>query len=219
MLYVVGVGPGDPEYITLKALRTLERCAVVAGWRSVVERLPLDGKEVVYLTYQNQEAELRRLAEASLGRDVCIAVHGDPAVSDWELMRRIRSLGVPYEVVSGVSFLNVALARAGLDAAHVVLISQHASEPQEIAECGDRALVIVTPPDPQGRRRLAERLRRYSERGCAIYLMEDLTLPTERVFLAVPDDVTKAGALSAVVVNCSHGIPKSPTSETRGALH
>ncbi|MGC9131342.1 MAG: SAM-dependent methyltransferase [Pyrobaculum sp.] len=107
MLYVVGVGPGDPEYITLKALRTLERCAVVAGWRSVVERLPLDGKEVVYLTYQNQEAELRRLAEASLGRDVCIAVHGDPAVSDWELMRRIRSLGVPYEVVSqgGVDLL------------------------------------------------------------------------------------------------------------------
>ena len=31
ILYGVGVGPGDPELLTLKALRTLERCPVIAA--------------------------------------------------------------------------------------------------------------------------------------------------------------------------------------------
>ena len=31
VFYSVGVGPGDPELITLKAVRTLERCPVVAA--------------------------------------------------------------------------------------------------------------------------------------------------------------------------------------------
>ena len=31
ILYGVGVGPGDPELLTIKALRTLERCPVIAA--------------------------------------------------------------------------------------------------------------------------------------------------------------------------------------------
>ena len=29
--YAVSVGPGDPELLTLQAVRTLERCAVIAA--------------------------------------------------------------------------------------------------------------------------------------------------------------------------------------------
>jgi len=96
MLFVVGTGPGDPDYLTVKALKTLERCRVVAGWPSVLKRLPLGGKEAVPLSYRNQEEALKRLAALSREADVCLAVHGDPAVSDWELMERVRALGVPF---------------------------------------------------------------------------------------------------------------------------
>lgn len=34
VFYGVGVGPGDPELLTLKALRTLERCPVIAAPRT-----------------------------------------------------------------------------------------------------------------------------------------------------------------------------------------
>ena len=30
ILYGVGVGPGDPELMTVKAVRTVERCPVIA---------------------------------------------------------------------------------------------------------------------------------------------------------------------------------------------
>ncbi|WP_081097503.1 SAM-dependent methyltransferase [Sulfolobus acidocaldarius] len=43
-LYIVGVGAGDPELITLKALKIIEKCKIVAGWQSVVSRFNLSGK-------------------------------------------------------------------------------------------------------------------------------------------------------------------------------
>lgn len=33
-LYGVGVGPGDPELVTLKAIRTIEACRVVVAPRA-----------------------------------------------------------------------------------------------------------------------------------------------------------------------------------------
>ncbi|MFR9159539.1 MAG: SAM-dependent methyltransferase [Ruthenibacterium lactatiformans] len=58
--YSVGVGPGDPELITLKAVRTLERCPVVAAADENGEMLALsiarqavslEGKTVVPLHF------------------------------------------------------------------------------------------------------------------------------------------------------------------------
>jgi len=207
MFFVVGTGPGDPEYLTVKALKTLERCRVVAGWPSVLKRLPLDGKEVVPLSYRDQEEALRRLAALSEEVDVCLAVHGDPAVSDWELMRRVGALGVPYEVVSGVSSINVALARLGLDLTQVVVVSQHAQEPQPLPfECSRHLLII---PPPRGVKRLVEELK---ARGCEVWVLEDLTLPTERV--APAGDEEPAASLVMLLVKCGdrHGARASAQS-------
>jgi hypothetical protein len=91
MLFVVGTGgPGLPHG---EGVEDVERCRVVAGWPSVLKRLPLGGKEAVPLSYRNQEETLKRLAALSRKADVCLAVHGDPAVSDRELMERVRALG------------------------------------------------------------------------------------------------------------------------------
>ncbi len=195
MLYIVGTGPGDPEYITLKALKTLEKCRVVAGWPSVLQRMPIEGKEVVTLSYSNQEAQLRQLAELSREVDVCLVVHGDPAVSEWELLQRVRQL-THFEVVSGVSSVNIALAKAGLDLAQVVVVSQHARTPQQLPNCG-RGLVIIPPPTLEQVQNLIESLK---SRGCRGWLMEDLTLPTERttsIDVAMP-----TSSLAIIVAVC-----------------
>jgi len=208
MLYVVGVGPGDPSLATLKALDTIRRCKVVLGWRSVVERFKhlLDGKEVVYLTYGNQEAELRRAAERAAGDEVCLLVHGDPLVSDWELLERVRALGVDFEVVNGVSSVNVALGRVGLDLAQVVFLTMHASRPQDVAEvaCVAKSRALVIFPPPGGIRRLAEALISLGMGKCRAVVLENLTLPGERVWRGSVEEMAEldAGDLTAVVVDC-----------------
>jgi len=211
VFYIVGVGPGDPEYITVKAINALRRCTVIAGWRSVLARVSqfVKGKRIIELTYRDQEESLARLAAESLNADVCLVVHGDPMVSEWELIRRVSSLGVPYQVINGVSFMNVALAKIGLDASHVLLVSQHARTPQPIPRnCTGRGIIIIPPPDPEGRKSLAESLRSLLDRGCRVTLLENLTLPDERITELnhgnVDSAVIGSSQLSAIAVVCGN---------------
>lgn len=214
MLYVVGVGPGDPELMSIKAVKTLERCDVIAGWRSVLERVlqhhpQLGVKELVFLSYKNQDDELRRLAEKSKRRDVCVLAHGDPTVSDWEFLERIRETAGDFAIVHSVSSINVALGKLGLDLAHVLFVSMHASSPQDPLEAArlaarKRALVIFPPPRPDGPVEVAKRLAPEFAK-CRAWVLEELTI-ADRIWRGTVEELTNAEGrfsdLSIVVVDC-----------------
>jgi len=100
IFYGVGVGPGDPELITLKAIRVISSAAVLAIPKSeggaesqalaIVNRaMPLDGKETLELSFPmtKDSAALdasRRQAAALIaerlcrGQDVAFITLGDP---------------------------------------------------------------------------------------------------------------------------------------------
>ncbi|MEM1637264.1 MAG: precorrin-6y C5,15-methyltransferase (decarboxylating) subunit CbiE [Pyrobaculum sp.] len=215
MLYVVGAGPGDPELMSVKAVKTLERCQVLAGWRSVLQRVisyvpSLANKEVVYLNYAEQEELLKRLINEAAARDVCLVAHGDPTVSDWELLERIRGRAT-FEVVHSVSSLNVVLGLAGIDAAQAVVVSMHASNPQDvtsIAKClaSERALVVYPPPYPEGPVEVARRLQSAGFGRCRAAVFENLTMGGGLTWRGSVEELSRASTkfsdMCIVVVDC-----------------
>jgi precorrin-2/cobalt-factor-2 C20-methyltransferase len=132
-VYGIGVGPGDPELVTLKALRLLRAAPVVAY------PAPLDGNSFArsivaqFLTDSQREIAIRvpmvperfpaqdvydRAAreigvEATAGRDVAVLCQGDPFFygSFMYLFARLAA-AFPVEIVPGVSSLT-ACAAAG----------------------------------------------------------------------------------------------------------
>ncbi len=56
-MYIVGTGPGNPEYITLRSLKIIRSSDVVAGWESILSgfREYLDEKIVVELSFRSLE--------------------------------------------------------------------------------------------------------------------------------------------------------------------
>jgi precorrin-2/cobalt-factor-2 C20-methyltransferase len=132
-VYGIGVGPGDPELVTLKALRLLRAAPVVAY------PAPLDGNSFArsivaqFLTDSQREIAIRvpmvperfpaqdvydRAAreigvEAAAGRDVAVLCQGDPFFygSFMYLFARLAA-AFPVEIVPGVSSLT-ACAAAG----------------------------------------------------------------------------------------------------------
>lgn len=157
-LYGLGIGPGDPELITLKALRLLQAAPVLAypapdrgpslarqivaghlpgGQIEIAIRMPmLVNRFPAQEVYDWAEGELGRHLGA--GRDVAVLCEGDPFFygSFMYLFGRLAER-FPVEVVPGVSSLTACAASLGapLAARNDVLVVLPAPLPEaELAE-------------------------------------------------------------------------------------
>ena len=133
-LYGLGVGPGDPDLITLKALRVLERVPVIAypapetgdslartiaaphipeGRDEIVIRTPMvPGKFPAHDVYDRYAEEIS--GHLAAGRDVAVLCEGDPFLygSFMYLFSRLAD-DHAMQVVPGVSSLGACAAAAG----------------------------------------------------------------------------------------------------------
>ena len=83
-VYVIGMGPGAYEQMTLKAVRTLEKCDVIVGYTVYIELLKEYFPDKRYLTTSmRQEAARCRMAfeEAAKGAVTAMVCSGDAGVS------------------------------------------------------------------------------------------------------------------------------------------
>ncbi len=116
-VHFVGAGPGAPDLLTLRGAALIARCPVVifAGSlvpRAVVAHARPDARvlDSAGMTLDEILAEMREAH--GRGEDVARVHTGDPLLfgSTAEQMRRLDALGIPYEVVPGVSSFSAAAA-------------------------------------------------------------------------------------------------------------
>lgn len=134
--YGVGVGPGDPELLTLKAVRVIGACQVVAAPQTrggatlaldiAAQAVDLEGKDIIRLPFamSRDAGERQRMHEESVGliaeqlaqgKDVAVLTLGDPGVfsSFFYLADGLRERGFVIEVIPGVTSFSAVAARLG----------------------------------------------------------------------------------------------------------
>lgn len=108
-IYIVGMGPGAYEEMTIRAVKVLEECEVIIGYTVYTELLKryFPGKEFKTAPMR-QEAERCRMAfeEALKGRKTAVVCSGDAGI--YGMAGLIYELGVEYpqvelEVVPGIT--------------------------------------------------------------------------------------------------------------------
>ncbi|WP_456487941.1 uroporphyrinogen-III C-methyltransferase [Candidatus Alkanophaga liquidiphilum] len=137
-VYLVGAGPGDPEFLTLKAKRILDDADVVLYDRlvsaEILKLLPKTAKLVcVGKSSEDHEKsndrgktttqhEINRLMaeEARKGRNVVRLKGGDPFVfgRGGEEAEFLAREGIPFEVVPGITSAIAVPALAGIPLTH-----------------------------------------------------------------------------------------------------
>ena len=79
-LYVIGIGPGDPREMTLRAADALKESEVVAGYGVYIDLVrPMLGEKEYIVTPMRQEVERCRMAldSAASGRTTALISSGD----------------------------------------------------------------------------------------------------------------------------------------------
>ncbi|HEY5678010.1 MAG TPA: uroporphyrinogen-III C-methyltransferase, partial [Myxococcales bacterium] len=151
LVSLVGAGPGDPGLLTVRAQKRLLAAAAVVYDRLAAPALPCElgpdvelhcvGKEAGHHSVPQEEINALLVRLSLAGKRTVRLKGGDPFVfgRGGEEAEALRSAGVPYEVVPGVTAALGATACAGIPVTHrseavrVTLITAH--------ECGsgDRA--------------------------------------------------------------------------------
>jgi uroporphyrin-III C-methyltransferase/precorrin-2 dehydrogenase/sirohydrochlorin ferrochelatase len=126
MVYLVGAGPGDPELLTLKALRILGQADVVLHddllTPEILELIPSSariecvGKRHNERQVTQQEINRRLCAYGAAGQTVVRLKGGDGAVFGRasEEMDALRAAGISFSIVPGVTAASGAAAAAGV---------------------------------------------------------------------------------------------------------
>jgi uroporphyrin-III C-methyltransferase len=218
-VYLVGAGPGDPELLTLKALRLLRTADVVLHDDLVTpEILKLIsasaevrnvGKRCGSKTMRQEEINFLMVTLAAAGQQVVRLKSGDPLIFGraGEEIEALRQSNIEYEIVPGVTSALGAAAAAGIPLTHrrssstLVLSTGHrapensATDWSEFAANGS-TLVIYMPGSNYVE--ISNRLTASGfaqETPCAI--ISRATTPEQRVYRATVSDLAQAPKLVA----------------------
>lgn len=149
VVWLVGAGPGDPELLTLKALRVLQRADVVVHDGLVTDeildiapasaRLISVAKRKSRHSYSQDEINRMLVAFAREGLTVVRLKGGDPFIfgRGGEELEACREVGVECHVVPGVTAALAAGANAGAPLTHrgaaqaVTFVTGHAASGRE----------------------------------------------------------------------------------------
>lgn len=220
-LYGVGVGPGDPELLTLKAVRLIHECEVIAvpgkapresvAYKIAQSACPgIEAKELlgIHMPMTKDEAELSknheegaRLLENALmqGKNVAFLTLGDPCIYSTYLYlhQRILEKGYEAELVSGVPSFCAASARAGLglvkggEQLHVIPASYHTEEALKLP--GTKILM-------KAGKQLGKVKEQLKDRKDRVIMVENCGMPGERIYYGISEMPDSAGYYTVLFV-------------------
>lgn len=123
-VYVVGIGPGAYEQMTIRAVRVLEQCPVIIGYTVYVDLIKPHFPDKLFLTTpMTKEADRCRMAfeEAQKGAEVAMICSGDAGV--YGMAGLIYEVGeaypeIPIEIVAGITAASAGAAVLGAPLIH-----------------------------------------------------------------------------------------------------
>jgi len=126
----VGIGPGNPEYLTPRGRRAIRAADVVVGFETVVDfvREETDA-ELLTCGYRDEGEALAtfgdRVASGATGTAVLM---GDPNHSGYQFVGKVqRAVDAPVRVIPGISSLQVAASRARTPMEDTEFVTLHKS--------------------------------------------------------------------------------------------
>jgi uroporphyrin-III C-methyltransferase len=218
-VYLVGAGPGDPDLLTVKALRLLRTADVVLYddlvSTEILKLIPPTakiqnvGKRCGSKTIRQEEINFLMVTQAASGRQVVRLKSGDPLIFGraGEEIEALRRSNIEYEIVPGITSALGAAAAAGIPLTHrrasstLVLTAGHRASANDSADwsgfaAAESTLVVYMPGSSYGETSSKLKAAGFREdTPCAI--ISRATTPEQRIHRTTVSQLHQAPRLAA----------------------
>lgn len=220
-LYGVGVGPGDPELLTLKALRLIREADVIAvpgntpkdsvAYKIVKGAYPqLDEKEMIAVPMpmtkdreklEKAHAEGTEMVKEALdqGQKVVFLTLGDPTVYSTYMYvhKRIQEMGYETEIVSGITSFCAVAARLNMS-----LVEK--AEPLHVIPASYQIEDALKLPGTKVLMKAGKKMKEVKAQVKALneeaVMIENCGMPAEKIYRSAEEIPEDAGYYSLIIV-------------------
>ena len=214
MLYAIGVGPGDPELLTLKAINIIKKADVIAcpskdgkpgiAYQIVSKAVPeIENKECLLLDLPMRKDNLKDAHNRAIeqikeklekGKNVALLTLGDPCIysTAFYVIERIKQEGYPIEIISGVPSFCVASAK--------LLQPLALGDEDVLITSGEYKNVSGTNVIMKAGSKLSTLKKEIAESGREAYLIENLGMENETIINGIQNMPDDAGYFSILIV-------------------
>ncbi len=177
---IVGCGPGSQEYLTPAAIAAVEKADLLIGTERLLRLFPAGPSQSVVVNSTVEQA-LDVIEQRTDCKNIAVLVTGDPGIFSLARLVIERFGREQCRVIPGISSVQVAFARIGLDWADAKIISAHKEDPypDESLLRSDKIAVLL------GRagslRWVADHIVENAPADRRIFIFENLTMENESV--------------------------------------
>lgn len=220
-LYGVGVGPGDPELLTIKAVRLIQESDVIAvpgtdkeksaAYKIVKQAIPnIDEKEIVTIpmpmtkdpvileeSHKNGVLAIQKILES--GRQVAFLTLGDPTVYSTYIYihKQVLENGFGVEIVSGITSFCAVSARLNMglvekaEPLHIIPASYQIDEALKLE--GTKVLM-------KAGKKIAQVKAHLKSLNAKAVMIENCGMDNEKIYSSVDEIPEDAGYYSLIIV-------------------
>ena len=224
-LFIVGVGPGSPKYLTDIAKEAIAKSHYIIGYNytlSTIEGIIDKSRQQVFQITMRTQENVYQDIYAKMKDDECCTVPftGDANFSESEVVDRLLEIfgSDNVEMIPGISSIQVAAARAHVPTDKAFVVTFHVTndiEPkkQEMLQAvrEGRSLILLPRPWPRDRSRhfMQSEIAKFLREGgidttkLKVWVFEHLTTDKETTFRGMVFDLEgkEFSDLSAMVVD------------------
>ena len=125
-LYIVGIGPGSKDYLTLASKKAVESSDIVIGSKRALDLFEIPDHSKIELNAQNMNENMKlAVSEAKNGKIVSLLSTGDPGFSG--ILKPVLKLkeDIDIEVIPGISSVQLCAAKLKIPWDEADLITMH----------------------------------------------------------------------------------------------
>lgn len=201
-IIIVGCGPGSKDFLTLKALKAVEKAEILVGSERFLNLFPELKCERVY--FRGNHQEILEIVERSWPtKKVVILVSGDPGIHSFARKVMERFGNPQCHTIPGISSIQYAFNRLGIAWDNCLVLSCHGKGIKGLAEkVKYHPKVVILTGGEEDPKKIALFLEKEDITSKSIYLCEDLSMEDERIRKLSLDELkqVKASPLNLLII-------------------